>query len=167
MRGNITKHRILKILNTNSINEKKDHKINEYIDITKVGMSFDDLSRKLKLSKERILEICFALGSFEEVEPFNINKKDGISIRLKGTEAMLSKKYIIANKRILISFFEDFVKVFIPVLMALIAIFSLYFNFRIVAKYDQKYQDLQLEIKRQATTLEELENELNILQDIK
>lgn len=159
MRNNRKKHKTLKFLSDNFIELNSSTTKNPNFQF---GKSFEDIESELKLDKLSCEKVYARLELEEEVGVIDTKIK-GLHLTQKGLDSYVSKKYLLENENIILSWFKVFVQIFIPIVSLIIALLALSLKFNSITdniekKVSAKYKQELEQIESKLDSILQLEN---------
>ena len=115
MNNNLNRHRLLKILS--------DQYIKANLGQGRMGVSWDELAKKMGCSLEQLLEICATLFAEEEVDKHDAYDVKGIYAKMKGVSSYTNRKYKKENNKLIFDEIKNWVQILIPVLSLIVTLY--------------------------------------------
>ncbi|TJY31311.1 hypothetical protein [Pontimicrobium aquaticum] len=130
----------------------------------RVGLTFDEIEEKLKISPHKRELILSELNKADEIVFFSLDKLGCMIDEKNGIPALTDKKYINRNWKIILDWIKNFVQIVIPVLALVIAYVSLTSKLdSLKTQSDKELQEVKNIMLEQKKRIEELENQSKIL----
>ena len=143
MNCTIKKHELLKMLAVHYINVQTK-KADSHI----LGISFDDIHKKLNVNHQELLTLTSELFDNAEIGYHNAHNVEGLYAENKGISAYSNKKYLKKYRKSIIDNIKDITQIIIPILSVIIAILAITLK---IENFNQKNQkqidDLKSKIK--------------------
>ncbi len=115
MNYTIKKHKLLKILAPHNIN------VQSGLINSPLGISFEDIHKKLNVTHEQLLTISSELFDLKEIGYHNAHNVEGLYAEEKGISAYSTKKYLKQYRKSIIDNIKDIIQIVIPVISVIIA----------------------------------------------
>lgn len=145
MSSNLKRHKLLKILADKYIKANQGEE-------QALGVSWEELTSKLNLTMDELLEVSSTLYAEEEVAKHDAHGIKGIYAKMKGVSAYSSKKYKREHERIVFERLKNWIQTIIPVL-------SLTITIVVVLLSEYRMQNKSKEIDRLSKRIDSLETE--------